>query len=63
MQAFYHLFRVFYAKLFHLFPFCRVKMHHLFPYSKRAFLCRNRPFNTLENAVVLTVYGVLDESL
>lgn len=30
MQAFYHLFRVFYAKLFHLFRFFMVKIYHLF---------------------------------
>ena len=30
MQAFYHLFRVFCAKLFHLFLSFMVKIHHLF---------------------------------
>jgi len=50
MQAFYHLFRVFYAKLFHLFPFCMVKNTPLIPFflsiqgvARFSYFCQSIP--------------------
>ena len=49
MQAFYHLFHVFCAKLFHLFLFCRVKKFHLFRFlsiqgfARFSYFCQSMP--------------------